>query len=290
MEQASGAGTQASLPALTGFALAATQSPGGFPTPPNSPGMNGNYTPKIVTDSISPGTITLASPQRDTLMLIVHADNAVAAWRTTLTRLLQEGSTTDNQKYYRDEPVVIELTSPSVEVADPLFPMSQKDLDTINDFIHSGANEDNVTHEWTKLYYHRMFDEPNSQVKYILKKLSLSEPVGEAQISLWDKTIDQEQEISPCTQIIWARKKHDRLEVHVHAHSSDAYKKLLMNLQEFISLQHHLASQLNLQPGKYYHFLDSCHIHTEDVELSKQLVQQFQQTPLAQPQLSSLTV
>jgi thymidylate synthase len=205
-------------------------------------------------------------------MLIIKSTNAVSAWRTTLTKLFLEGSETDNQKYYRDEPTVIELSHPSVEPADPLFPMPAKDLHIINDFIHSGANEENVCHEWTKLYYHRMFDEPNCQVKYVLEKLRLPEPVGEAQMSLWDKTIDQQQEISPCTQIIWARKKHGRLEVHVHAHSSDAYKKLLMNLQEFISLQHYLARELKLAAGKYYHFLDSCHIHTEDKDAAQKLI------------------
>lgn len=205
-------------------------------------------------------------------MLIIQAQNASAAWRTTLTRLFLEGGETDNQKYYRDEPTAIELSHPTVEPADPLFPMSAKDLNTINRYIHSGADEDNVSHEWTKLYYHRMFDEPHSQVKYVLEKLRLPEPVGEAQMSLWDKSIDQEQEISPCTQIIWARKKHGRLEVHTHAHSSDAYKKLLMNLQEFISLQHYLAQELKLAVGKYYHFLDSCHIHTGDKDAAKKLI------------------
>ncbi|QQS18140.1 hypothetical protein IPL68_05910 [Candidatus Saccharibacteria bacterium] len=44
--------------------------------------------------------------------------------------------------------------------------MSQTDLDIINDYIYSGENESLVTHEWTKLYHHRMFDEPNSQIEY----------------------------------------------------------------------------------------------------------------------------
>jgi thymidylate synthase len=61
----------------------------------------------------------------------------------------------------------------------------------------------------------------------------------------------------------------------VHAHSSDAYKKLLMNLQEFISLHQFLAEKLQLEMGTYYHFLDSCHIHREDIELCERLLDAF---------------
>src|ERR1700677_4956468 len=118
-------------------------------------------------------------------MIVIQTDNAVAAWRQALTRLMQEGTTTDNGKYFRDELIAIELASPSVEPSDPLFPMPQHDLDVINNFIWSGADEANVCHEWTKLYHHRIFDQPHSQVDYMLAKLRLPEPVGEAVISLW---------------------------------------------------------------------------------------------------------
>lgn len=185
------------------------------------------------------------------------------------------GSDSDNSKYYRDELVVIEVEQPTIEPVDPLFPMLQTDIDMINNYIVSGENEESVVHDWTKLYYHRMFDNPNSQIEFILEKLSLPEPVGEAQMSLWEKSIDQSNFISPCTLVIWARKKHNRLEMHVHAHSSDAYKKLLMNMQEFIALQYYLAGRLNISVGKYFHVIDSCHVHSEDLQACLEVVGKF---------------
>lgn len=143
--------------------------------------------------------------------------------------------------------------------------MLQADLDIINKFIYTGENEDQVIHDWTKLYYHRAFDQPNSQIEFLISKLNPDHPAGEAQISMWDKNIDQNQKVSPCTQIIWARIKHGKLELHVHAHSSDAYKKLLMNVLEFISLQHYIAQRVGVPVGRYYHFLDSGHLHTKDL-------------------------
>ena len=209
-------------------------------------------------------------------MLQIKATTANEAWRTALKTIFSQGEVTGNNKYYRDELVFIEIDSPQVEPADPHFPMAQADLDIINQFIYTGENEDKVVHAWTKLYYHRAFDEPNSQIEFLISQLNADKPVGEAQISMWDKNVDQDQKVSPCTQIVWARIKHDRLELHVHAHSSDVYKKLLMNMLEFISLQHYIARRIGLPVGKYYHFLDSCHIHSKDLAAVRALVPQLE--------------
>ena len=208
-------------------------------------------------------------------MLTINATSANEAWRTTLKTVFDQSEATGNDKYYRDEIVLIEVTNPIVEPADLLFPMAQSDLDVINRFIYTGEHEDKVVHDWTKLYYHRAFDEPNSQIEFLIKNLHSDHPVGEDQISMWDKNIDQGQKVSPCTQIIWARIKHGALELHVHAHSSDAYKKLLMNILEFISLQHYIAGRIGMPVGKYYHFLDSCHIHNKDLTAVQNVIKQL---------------
>jgi len=197
-------------------------------------------------------------------MISITAPTPNDAWRNTFTTLYDTGDETGNAKYFRDEIALIEITSPVVEPADARFPMQQADLDVINRFIYTGEYEDKVVHDWTKLYYHRAFDQPNSQIEFLISNLNQERPVGEAQISMWDKNIDQGQSVSPCTQIIWARIKHGKLELHVHAHSSDVYKKLLMNILEFVSLQHYIAEQVGVPVGKYYHLLDSGHLHVKD--------------------------
>ena len=210
-------------------------------------------------------------------MIYITADTPNEAWRSTFTALYDNGAETSNNKYFRDEVVLIEIDNPAVEPADIRFPMRQSDLDTINKFIYTGENEDEVVHDWTKLYYHRAFDEPNSQIEFLINSLDPARPAGEAQISMWDKNIDQGQKVSPCTQIIWARIKHGKLELHVHAHSSDAYKKLLMNILEFISLQYYIAKRVGVPVGKYYHFLDSGHLHNKDMDSIESLREDLRQ-------------
>ncbi|MBZ0188934.1 MAG: hypothetical protein K8F91_22005, partial [Candidatus Obscuribacterales bacterium] len=75
-------------------------------------------------------------------MLLVKTDNAVAAWRKALAVLLADQSNEENDKYFRDQPMAIELRQATLEKADPLFPMSQEDLDIINRFIYTGEKEE----------------------------------------------------------------------------------------------------------------------------------------------------
>lgn len=199
-------------------------------------------------------------------MINIKAQNLNEAWRKAFIVLFEMGGKTDNQKYYSDELVVFEIEDNDVSNFDPLFPMAQKDLDLICDFIISGQHEDEVVHETTKIYHHRMFDEPRSQVEYMVKVLNYDEPMGDAQISLWDKHLDQDFFYSPCTLVLWARRRFEYLEFHTHSHSSDAYKKLLMNLAEFSSFHRYLSKRVDAKVGTYYHIIDSCHIHYEDYD------------------------
>ncbi len=208
-------------------------------------------------------------------MINVTASSANEAWRKTLRSLAKQGAETDDQKYWRDEIALIEVDNPEVAPADKHFPMAQADLDIINRYIYTGENESDVTHEWTKIYHHRAFDQPHSQIEFLISHLNENMPLPEAQISIWDKNIDQDQVIQPCTQIIWARIKHGKVECHVHTNSSDAYKKLLMNMLEFISLHHYIAERAGKPVGKYYHFLDSCHVYEKDKNTVIKLIDQL---------------
>ncbi len=208
-------------------------------------------------------------------LIIKESSSLNTAWRKALTVLVEQGVETDNDFYYRDQPILFEIDKPMIEAADPLFPMSPEDVSVINEFMYSGNNEDQVCHPWTKLYHHRLFDQPNAQIPYMIDLLKKNETYNGCVGSIWDKDKDQYQYEAPCSLIIWCRIKYNKLVTHVHAYTSDAYAKLLMNLSEFVSLHLYIAKELGIEAGMYRHFFDACCVHFADKERAEAVVSKF---------------
>lgn len=198
-------------------------------------------------------------------MIVISVEKSLNdAWLETLQALYSSPSALSS-KYCRDLPALIKIAAPcAMEEVSPIFPMGSAAVQQINHYLVTGEGESEVPHEWSKLYRKRIFEEPYNQVEFVIRQLSEEETSGRTQISLWDKTTDQNAKIAPCTQILWFRRRGDSLEMHTHAHSSDAWNKLLMNIHEFHALQVYIAERAGLQIGAYYHFIDSCHIHQVD--------------------------
>ena len=142
-----------------------------------------------------------------------------------------------------------------------MFPISKKDINIINNFIISGENEEQVCHEWTKLYYHRLFDGPNSQIEYIINRIQ-KDRVGIAYN--WLKDV-QNSKIKLCMLSITASNENGKFNFQLHARACNIYNNLLMNLQEFVTVQQYIATQLNLTLGKFTMFIDYAQISKEDV-------------------------
>ena len=194
-------------------------------------------------------------------MIIVTENDLNKVWKTSLKKIYLEGNKPQDERFFKIDTLVIELNSPKITKPDKLFPISEKDLNIINNFIISGENEEQVCHEWTKLYYHRLFDGPNSQIEYIINKKK-KDRVGIA--CNWIKD-DQNSKIKPCMLSITASNENGKLNFQLHARACNIYNKLLMNLQEFVTVQQYIATQLNLTLGKFTMFIDYAQISKEDV-------------------------
>jgi thymidylate synthase len=208
-------------------------------------------------------------------VLLLSADTTSSLWRKALSAVLRDGIHNHNERFCCDSPVALTIATPDFGIADPLFPIPQSNLDIINHYLCTGEREDQVIHEWTKLYRHRIFDAPHSQMERLLNLLRSGQTHSACQISLWCKELDPYQRIAPCVQTLWARKRNEHLEVHVHSHSSDAYGKLLMNLQEFIALQHQIAELIGLKVGTFIYFIDSYHVYHSDKLAAHNLLTSF---------------
>lgn len=194
-------------------------------------------------------------------MIIVKENNVNKAWKTTLKKLYIEGYTPQDSRFYKIDTAAIEMDNPELSEPDIMFPIKKEDIDIINNYIITGNEEDKVPHEWTKLYYHRLFDNPNSQIKYMIERIK-RDRVGIA--CNWVKE-DQKSEIKPCMLSITASNENGKLNFQLHSRACNIYDKLLMNLQEFITVQKYIAKELNLKLGRFTMFIDYAQISKKDI-------------------------
>lgn len=150
--------------------------------------------------------------------------------------------------------------------------MSQQDVEVINHYLVTGEHEDKVVHDWTKIYRKRLFDSEPNQIENVIEYLK-KKPAGKrAQASVWQQEVDLNGPIAPCLQLLWFQIDDGKLDIHVHMRASDCSGKLLMNMNEFVALQHYMAKELGVEPGRYYHFIDTCHFNSADKEKIESLL------------------
>lgn len=196
-------------------------------------------------------------------MLHILANSPVDAWLRSVRGLIATPELSGTQ--YRNDILLLEMeNSDSKNYFDDRFPMTVENIDVINDFLVSGNQEDKVIHDWTKLYRHRLVTPDYDQIQNVIDYLKRKPQGLRAQMSVWKQEIDLYGDIGPCFQLAWFRILSGKLEMHVHMRACDCYGKLLMNVNEFVSLQNHIAKEVGVSVGKYVQFVDSCHFNTEN--------------------------
>lgn len=210
-------------------------------------------------------------------MLYIKEKTLAEAWRKSFKELYAKGEESQASEFYRFAYAVIEITdvSSATDLYDKHFPMSQNDITTINNYLLTGEKENEVIHEWTKLYRQRLFNKDYNQVENIIEYFE-KKPAGKrAQMSIWNQQIDLYGNIGPCLQVIWLQIMNGKLEMHVHMRASDCYRKLLMNMNEFIALQNYIAEKLHIQCGSYIQFTDSLHFNSNDTAVVDKLINEI---------------
>ncbi|MEG0873232.1 MAG: thymidylate synthase [Clostridia bacterium] len=198
-------------------------------------------------------------------MITIKSKSINEAWVELVKQIINYGYSPDDKEYYKAERTIVEIENPIIEAPHKFFPRNEQELNIINNYLCTGENERDVWHEWTKLYYHRLFDSPNSQIEYIIKELS-KKSGGKAVACTWRKEIDQDAERMPCMLTIWCQSRDGKIDLHVHGQEGDIYKKSIMNMQEFVSLQRYLGNILNLKTGRFIFSLDFGFIFTKNKE------------------------
>jgi thymidylate synthase len=213
-------------------------------------------------------------------MIAVSELSPATVWMRTFFLLYKNGTPVPENGFYRNEAAALELRDTARDSLwyTPLCPVAAEKITAISHYLVRPGDEAEIDHEWTKIYRERIFGPPN-RIDQIVALLSEWPDCPRAQISLWNPECDYvRSNLAPCLQILWFKIINRRLELHVHMRATDCYGKLLMNMNEFLELQHHVAYRLGLPTGAYRQFVDSLHFHVKDAAAVDRLLAMIEAT------------
>lgn len=199
-------------------------------------------------------------------MITIYSQTIADAWKDSFLKLYENGNVLTDQELLRDECIAIEVSNVENNRFNNLFPMNKDLIDEYNKYVIEGGEKGNVQDEHA-IYHNRLFGKEtilNNQIEFIISTLKKNPFAKRAQASLWSCDPDQSGNFTPCLQIIWARVRNGKLELHAHMRANDAYWKSLMNMNIFTTIQKYISRQLGVETGRYIHFVDSYHFHAND--------------------------
>ena len=104
------------------------------------------------------------------------------------------------------------------------------------------------------------------QMTAVLRKLRADADSRQALVTLWDPVKDNRdgKHDYPCTTSLHFLIRNDRLILHTHMRSNDAWLGLPYDAFQFTQLQLTVANLLGIEAGFYYHHTTSLHLYGRD--------------------------
>jgi len=104
------------------------------------------------------------------------------------------------------------------------------------------------------------------QLDKIIGQLDFNNETRQAAISIYDgKEINKYANDTPCTYAIQFTILHGRLDMCVVMRSNDLWYGFCNDQYCFSELQRLVSTQLNIEPGTYYHFAHNMHLYNDKI-------------------------
>jgi thymidylate synthase len=104
------------------------------------------------------------------------------------------------------------------------------------------------------------------QLSKIISMLKGNTETRQATISIYDgKEIQEYKHDTPCTYAIQFTILHGRLDMCVTMRSNDLWYGFCNDQYCFSELQRLVSTQLNIEPGTYYHFAHNMHLYNDKI-------------------------
>tara|TARA_R100001463_G_scaffold59922_2_gene112229 strand:- start:1025 stop:1678 length:654 start_codon:yes stop_codon:yes gene_type:complete len=106
----------------------------------------------------------------------------------------------------------------------------------------------------------------NQQIDYIVGLLKTQPDTRQACISIYDaKEWESYKHDTPCTYAVQFTILHGRLDMCVTMRSNDLWYGFCNDQYCFSELQRLVSTQLNVEPGTYYHFAHNMHLYNDKI-------------------------
>lgn len=169
---------------------------------------------------------------------------------------------------WKDETLIVEILNPnSSDLFHEEFPMNEEILKEYNNFMITWENWTNVQNEH-QIYHYRLFKYlwNINQIEYIINTLK-EKPTRKRAIAIWiDQVNDMKTDIYPCMIYLWVVIQNGKLNFHIHFRANDAYKKILMDFNVWITIMKYIWLKLGVELWTYTHIVDSLHFYEIDKE------------------------
>ena len=108
--------------------------------------------------------------------------------------------------------------------------------------------------------------ERNGQLDKIIDMLENNPDTRQACVSIYDgKEFDEYSHDTPCTYAVQFTILHGRLDMCVTMRSNDLWYGFCNDQYCFSELQRLVSTQLNIEPGTYYHFAHNMHLYNDKI-------------------------
>jgi len=211
-------------------------------------------------------------------IVYVHEENLPSAWEQSICQLKQNGIEIPTQYDKDGDPPSLDATA-LIVIENPFseprihrcFPDSIAGLESYRQEVVDGIHDHWICPEegkWEYTYSERLkkykvpgINKDINQIDYIINTLEKCPYSRRAIAITWKPWEDEGINDPACLQSIQCRIINGKLQMNAHMRSNDAYKAAFMNMFAFTDLQKNIAEKLNVEVGKYCHYVTSYHIY-----------------------------
>jgi len=221
------------------------------------------------------------------MAIFVKGRNLPEAWEKSIVELWRKGIDIETEygDVSRDTAAVILVEKPFLEPRVHLKGIVAGSLKGLLDYVDevvNGVNDWRVGKDWHYTYHERLFKysipfgHVIDQIEAVITKLKERPYTRRAQAITWQPWKDLKSDSPPCLQRLWFRVVDERLVMHAHMRSNDAFKAAFMNMYAFTMLQKKVAEKMGIKTGYYLHVADSYHVYAKDWKWVEKFVKQIE--------------